>query len=280
MAESLVVVSFGIAILLELIFPLAVGAWIIRNYGLGWRIFGYGAAFFILVQVPHTPLVLAVQGPLTEFLTALFPDHLASLAAFSFILGLLAGLFEEIGRYLVFSWIFPRRGVPLSKESGLLFGAGWGGIESMIIGILVLLTLFSYLAAVPLTSERIVQINQSLGGTLTSDQIALLKSQNEALLNLTPADPLIGLAERLMTFPIHIALTLLVLSSVVGKRPLLLCLAILWHAMLDALAVFLAHTAGILMAETAVAAMLVLSIIYIWQSWQKRGDQDLSAPVR
>ncbi|MDD1674767.1 MAG: YhfC family intramembrane metalloprotease [Methanomicrobiales archaeon] len=266
MVNIAVVVSFGITVLLELLFPLIVAAWMIKKHRLAWRVFGFGVLFFILVQIPHTPLVLAIQGPLFAALNTLLGDRILSLAVFSIVLGLLAGLFEEIGRYVVFTRFFPRKKILLSRENGLLFGAGWGGIESMIIGVLVFLSMVSYLVAVPLTEEAIHQINQSVGGTLTEEQIAMLKTQNEALLHLTPFDPLIGLAERLMTFPIQIALTLLVLASVVQKRPLLLVLAILWHTILDALVVFLAQTAGINAAEGIVAGTFLLSLVFIWRS--------------
>ncbi|MDD1676746.1 MAG: YhfC family intramembrane metalloprotease [Methanomicrobiales archaeon] len=266
MADLVVIVAFGITVLLEFLFPLAFAAWMIKKYRLSWRVFGFGALFFFLIQIPHTPLVLVIQGPLYTTLTAVFVDPTVTLAIFSIVLGLLAGIFEETGRYLVFTRFFPRNDISYSRKNGVLFGAGWGGIESMIIGSLVLLTMVSYIFAVPLTDEAIQQINQSIGGTLTAEQITQLKAQNEALLGLTPLDPFIGLVERLMTFPIHIAFSLLVLASVVQNRPLLLLLAILWHTILDALAVFLAQTAGIIAAEGAVAAMLVVGLVYIWLS--------------
>jgi uncharacterized membrane protein YhfC len=276
MVDYAVVASFGIAVLLELFFPLIAGAWLVRKFQLSWRVFGYGMLFFVVVQIPHTPLVLLIQAPVFGVLTSAFPDRAVALAVFSIILGLLAGLFEEIGRFLVFRHFFSPKGIPLTRENGLLFGAGWGGVESMIIGILVLLAMFSYIVAAPLTDETIRQINRSVGGTLTEEQIAQIKAQNEALLDLTPIDPLIGLAERLMTFPVHIALSLLVLAAVVQKRMLLLVLAILWHSLLDALAVFLAQTTGIIAAETVVAASMALSLAYIW--WSGRKEPVLPAP--
>jgi uncharacterized membrane protein YhfC len=278
MVDYAVVISFGVAVLLELFFPLVVGAWLVRKYRLSWRVFGYGVFFFVIVQIPHTPLVLLIQAPAFTALSSAFPDRTVALAVFSIVLGLLAGLFEESGRFLVFRYFFSRKGVPLSRENGLLFGAGWGGIESMIIGILLLLTMFSYIIAAPLTDETIQHINRSAGGTLTAEQIAQIKAQNEALLDLTPIDPLIGLAERLMTFPVHIALSLLVLAAVVQKRTLLLVLAIVWHTILDALAVFLAQTAGIIAAETVVAVSMALSLAYIW--WSGRSGPFPHAPER
>ena len=52
--------------------------------------------------------------------------------------GLSAGLFEEIARYLTYRfWLKDSQ----NWKSGLMFGAGHGGIEAMILGALALLSL-------------------------------------------------------------------------------------------------------------------------------------------
>jgi len=234
-------VSFFITLFLEVGFPL-MGAWfLVRRYHLSWTLFLYGALFFILVQVIHTPLVLFTQAPLSEALNAAIPNRTFALAVFAVILGLLAGLFEEIGRYLVFSRFFPSRNIATSREHGLLFGAGWGGVESMMIAGLLALTLVAYLF-----------------------------SASPVLASLTPLDPLVSLLERLMVFPLQIAFTLLVLLSVAQKRPLLLGLALLWHTEVDALAVFLGVTSGIAVTEAMVAVNAALALIYIWYQRPER----------
>lgn len=266
-----VVLAFVVTIAGEILVPLALGAWCTKRFGISWRIFGLGALFFVIVQIVHTPLVLATQAPIYRYLQATFADPALALAAFAIVLGLLAGFFEEVGRYLVFAYYFRRRRIELSKENGLLFGIGWGGIESIVIGVLVALTLVSYMAAAPLTDQQIQAINQSTGGTLTEEQIEELRAQMDALINLTPYDVLPGLAERMMTITLHVAFTLMVLSAVVYHRQILLALAIIWHTAVDALAVYLAQTAGILVTELAILAMALLGAGYIWWTWQTWG---------
>lgn len=269
-----VVLAFVVTIAGDILVPLALGAWCTKRFGISWRIFGLGAGFFVLVQIFHTPLVLAAQTPIYQYLQSTLADQTLALAAFAIVLGLLAGVFEEVGRYLVFAWFFRRRGIALSKENGLLFGIGWGGVESIIIGILVVLTLVSYMAAAPLTDQQIQAINQSVGGTLTEEQIEQIQAQMDALINLTPFDVLPGFAERMMTITLHVAFTLMVLSAVVHHRQILLVLAILWHTAVDALAVYLSQTAGILATELAILAMALLAAGYIWWAWR---DWDRSA---
>ncbi|HZD44202.1 MAG TPA: YhfC family glutamic-type intramembrane protease [Methanomicrobiales archaeon] len=267
--DTLVVLTFIFVILVEIIFPLLVGYWIIRRFNVPWKLFTYGIIFFIIVQVFHTPLVLSTQLPLLQFLTVTVANQTIALAIFAAILGILAGLFEEIGRYLVFTYFFPWRGIDLSKENGLLFGAGWGGIESIAIGGLLILTLVSYIVAAPLTEQQLQELNQSLGGTLTEEQVQALQNQNQALRNLTPWDILPGLFERFSAFILQIAFTLLVLTAVVQGRLLLLGLAIFWHALVDFFAVFLSATVGILVTEATLAALALIGIWFIWWVWRR-----------
>lgn len=262
--DPFVVAAFGIVVLLEFAIPLGLGWWIARRFGVSWTIFGYGALFFVLVQVFHTPLVLVTQGPLTLYLLEILQDPTLVLAVLAVYLGLLAGLFEETGRYLVFRYLFPRRGISLVRENGLMFGAGWGGIESMIVGGLVFTTLLSYIA-------------------LTSGEMAFLpadpavQQQVAALLALTPLDILPGLFERIMTITLHIAWTMMVLASIVLARPALLVLAILWHAAVDAAVVFLGQTSGILIAEASLFVFAVIGIAYIWWEWKRLGGHQAAA---
>jgi uncharacterized membrane protein YhfC len=228
--------------------------------------------FFIAVQVLHLPLVLSL--PFSKYLTAITTSQTAVLAITAIVLGLLAGLFEEIGRYLVFKRFFPWKNISLSKKNALLFGAGWGGVESALIGVIVMITMFSYISAVSLTEQSLQATDEGLGGNLTPEQVEVLKELNKALMNITPFSILLGLFERLAAFPMHIAWTLLVLSAVVYGRNTLLLLAIAWHAIVDASAVFIAGTYGALAAEVAILPFALLALWYIFKQWPK-AESDL-----
>jgi len=255
--DSLVVAAFAVVALLEIIVPLALGYWIVRRFGAPWRVFVLGAFFFIAVQVVHAPLVLVTQAPL--YLALLPFGTTAAVAGIAVYLGLLAGLFEEVGRYLVYRYYFPRREIPLVRENGLQFGAGWGGVESIFIALLVISSMISYIV---LTSD---------GGALPLPDDPAVQAQVEALRALTPLDILPGLAERMMTIVLHIALSLMVLAAIVYGRALLLVLAILWHAAVDAGAVYLGQTQGILVTEAMVFVFAVLGLAYILWEWRRMG---------
>jgi uncharacterized membrane protein YhfC len=259
--DTLVVATFAAVILLEIAIPLGLGYWIARRFGVSWKIFGLGAGFFIAVQLIHTPLVLLTQGPLYLFLQGIVTDETTIIVILALYLGLLAGLFEELGRYLVFRSFFPAKGIALSRENGLMFGAGWGGIESMIIALLLLSTMVTYIA---LSTSP-----DPLAG-FPADPVAL--EQVNAILGLTPAEILPGLLERMMTITLHITWSVMVLAAVVYRQRGLLALAVLWHTGVDFLAVYLAQTEGILAVELSLAFSAVLGLFYLRYEWRRLGE--------
>ncbi|HOI57789.1 MULTISPECIES: YhfC family glutamic-type intramembrane protease [unclassified Methanoculleus] len=260
--DPLVVAAFAVVALLEIIVPLALGYWFVKQFDLSWRVFALGALFFIVVQVVHAPLVLVTQTPL--YLALLPSGTTAALAALAIYLGLMAGLFEEVGRYLVYRYLFGRQKIPLTRENGLLFGTGWGGVESMIVALVVLSGMVSYLL---LTGD---------GGGIPLPDDPLVRAEIEALRALTPLDLLPGLAERMMTITLHIAWSLMVLAAVVYGKKTLLVLAILWHAAVDAAAVYLAQTQGILVTEAVVFVFAVIGLVYIFWEWRRMGARAAS----
>ena len=253
--DPLVVAAFAVAIFLEIAIPLALGYWIVRRFGVSWRVFGLGALFFIVVQVIHAPLAVVTQTPL--YLAALPFGTTAAVAVLAVYLGLLAGLFEEVGRYLVYSYYFRRRDISLTRETALQFGAGWGGVESIIVALLVLSSMVTYIL---LTSDGSLPF-------LPDDPAVM--AQIEPLRNIAPFEILMGLAERIMTITLHIAWSLMVLVAVVHGRKALLALAVIWHAAVDAAAVFFVQTQGVLVTEAVVFVFALAGLAYILMQWRR-----------
>ena len=84
---------------LMILFPLALGWWIRRRYGVGWGIFWAGAATFILSQIVHLPLNWALGLLGGGRGVALWP-----LAAMALVAGLSAALCEEGARWIVLTF--------------------------------------------------------------------------------------------------------------------------------------------------------------------------------
>lgn len=274
--DVLVVVAFFLAGLFEIALPIVLGFWLVKRFRLSWRVFAFGMLFFVLVQVLHIPLVFGTQPSLMAWLGQTGLGETLNFAVLGIFLGILAGLFEEVGRFLVFKHFFKRKNIDLSRKNALLFGAGWGGIEAIAVGGIVLLTMLSYMTVEPLTEQDISDMNVAYGGVLTEEDAVAIKEEVDALVNLKPWEPFLGLAERMMTMALHIAWTLMVLSAVVTGRKRMLWLAIFMHAAVDALAVFIALSYGVVLVEAVLLGFAVVSLLYIKKEWPKaRSEKSL-----
>ena len=267
--DPLVILTFIVVGLLQIAIPIGLGYWARKKFDVKWKVFGFGALFFILVQVVHIPLVLITQTPIALYLTQLAFSQMVILIILAIYLGLLAGLFEELGRFYVFKRFFKRKKIKLNKENALMFGLGWGGLESIFVAMLMFLTMFSYTLATSLTEQDILDLNEEYGGFLTQEQLDAIKVQNEAFMSITPLDLLPSLFERIMALTLQIAFSLLVFTSVLNSRKLLLYLAIAWHAALDFFAVFLISLTDVFITELSIFVFALIAFIYIERVFKK-----------
>ena len=112
--------------LLMIAMPIALGIYLARRTGQRWKLYLVGAVLFVASQVQHIPFNLVVLNPILEQLGFGDGSFNASLVVGALLLGLFAGLFEEITRWLGLRyWIKEAR----SWSSSLMYGAGWGGIS-------------------------------------------------------------------------------------------------------------------------------------------------------
>ena len=224
-------------------------AWVLRRrFAARPVLFGAGLLTFIASQVVHLPL--------NEGITWLFragvvppPPPELRLAFNATVLGLTSGLCEETARYIAF-----RRFLPNARtwRDGMMFGAGHGGIEAILFGVLVLVNFAA-------------MYSLSVGG-LDSVPVGAREAAGQALETFwatPPAMAFLGALERAMAICTHLALSLLVLVSVIRRKPLLLLAAITWHAALNAIAVALVQTGGVIAAEGFVAAATIPAVLLI-----------------
>ncbi len=150
------------------------------------------------------------------------------------ILGLSAGVFEEVTRYLVMRiWARDAR----SWRKGVMLGAGHGGAEAIILGGLV------FYGFIQMVAYR----NADLSKLLPANQLAQAQQQIAAFWSASWYDSLLGALERFFTIPVQICLGVMVMQVFTRKHIYWLGLAILWHAVIDGLAVYLS---GVLSSTT------------------------------
>lgn len=267
-----VTLTFTMVIALEIAIPLILAYLVVHRFGLRWAIFLYGALFFILAQVIHIPLLYLLQPAFTSWLMASVSDPALVLAGLAIFLGLMAGIIEELIRFLALSRFFPRRSLVLTRERTLLFGVGWGGIESIFVALALLTTLASYVLLVSGSLESII-----MSANISDPaQLAAL----DLLRELTPGDIIPGLVERIMTLILQIAFTMIVFLAVLKGQKIFLLAAIAWHTALDAVIVFTATVYGIWPAEAFIAANAVLGLFvisWIWNLAGKKQETDASS---
>jgi uncharacterized membrane protein YhfC len=242
------VVAFLVQYPLMLLFPLLLGWWLRRRYGVGWGLFGAGALTFIASQVMHLPLNWALGLLGGGRGVALWP-----LVPLALVAGLSAGVCEEGARWLVLRFFLKRaRG----WREALQFGAGHGGIEAIIFGLLALWTLTQMIA---LRSRDLAALG--LTGA-TADQVRAALAQFWGSPWYMPV--LAGL-ERLFAITFHIAMAVLVMRAITRRNIGYLAAAIAAHAALDFWAVWAMRTLGTTWTEVGVGVIALAALgLIIW----------------
>lgn len=248
---NILYLTYPLSVIIIFAAALGLGIFLTRRFKLTWNLWWIGAAGFILSQVGHIPFNI--------FLTALFqrgllpvPPQAGRLVFNAVILGLSAGLWEELTRYAVYRW--------WAKEArswgrGLLLGAGHGGAEAILIGAAILVGYIGMMAVKDLDLATLVA-----SGQLPAEQLALAQKQVAAYWNTTWYDSLIGALERLMTLPIQLSFSVLVLQAFTRKNFAWVGLAILWHTLVDGAVVWITPTWGIYVGEAAVVLACLASL--------------------
>lgn len=191
------VASFTAAVLVNLALPWVVAVLLARRYGARWRWWFAGAGVFLVFQVlTRIPVMVVVQSlpPVRQVLERpLYGWTFLGLAA------LTAGLFEEGGRWLAFRYLV--RPGERHWTTGVMLGAGHGGLEVLGVGLLQLAALVNYLVLTLWPPEMLAAFG------------APVDQARAAFASLQGWEPLLGAWERLAALAIQIALSVLVLQA-------------------------------------------------------------------
>jgi uncharacterized membrane protein YhfC len=235
--------------------PLGLVVYLTQRFGIGWRLWGIGAATFVLSQVGHIP----INALLTQmFKVGVLPHPPAAWLPYlnPVALGLSAGLFEELSRTAVYAWwVKDAR----SWRRGVLLGAGHGGAEAILLGTLALYT-FLQMSALRYAN---------LSTIFPAGQVKLAQQQVHAYWSSAWTASLLGAVERLFTIPTQICLSVIVLQAFTRRQPGWVALAVLWHATLDGVAVYLASlwqgpSWAPYAIEGVVGIMAVISVVILF----------------
>lgn len=169
--------------------------------------------------------------------------------------GFAAGVLEETARLLGFKFVISVSEKE-SIDTGISYGLGHGGIESIIFGGLPAIS--NVVMAFMYNSGKL----DSIRDTLAADELESLNEGIEVLTSTQPYMFLMSGFERIVVFVLQISLSLLVLKAVSQKKWLYFLYAVLIHAGVDMITVFCSREGitniflieGILAAAAAASA--------------------------
>jgi uncharacterized membrane protein YhfC len=240
----MLILMYVIQFLGMMLLPIIAWIFFTRRFQLSWKLVLAGGLTFIASQVLHIPLLTVLSPTLKN----------NSLLINAIILGLLAGIFEETARYILFKFILKNL---RSWKEGILVGLGHGGTEALILGVLAA-TAFATMLAYR-------SIDLSTVPSIPANQLELAKQQVVAYWSAPTFIPLLGIVERILAMCLHVSLSLMVLYAIANKKMIWFWLAILWHALVDANAVFVSPKIGALSTEGFVAIFAIISLWIVFK---------------
>ena len=232
--------------LLGIAVPVCLSLYLVRKHHAKLSTILIGAGTFILFVLILESIMhqLVLKGPLG----AAILDNTLLYALYG---GLAAGIFEETGRFVSMKFLMKKE--PSAPLPGVAYGIGHGGVEMLIIfGITMVNNLvLSFLINAGQTEMILSQVPEDAG--------AQVQAQLEQLQTIGAVAWLIGLWERFSALILHIGLSLLVWVAVRkgGKWLWLFPAAILLHAAVDAGAVLLQKSVGMVPLEFIVMAVAI-----------------------
>lgn len=138
----------------------------------------------------------------------------------------MAGVFEECGRYFILRVIMKRN---KTRENSIMYGIGHGGIEVLVV------TLPAYVLyvviAIAFSTMDIDSVSKLLN--ITSDTVSQALPTIKAIESTNVLSCLLAILERFLCMFIHIGLTVIVFYGVENKKVRYLFFAILLHMNVD-----------------------------------------------
>lgn len=186
---------------------------------------------FLLGVLAFVVSQILIRLPLLELLQANSTTYLMfsvmQPVLFAVLLGLSAGVVEELARFVMMHFLMKQR----DWQSGFLFGAGHGGIEAVLfVGVGAIAMMFSPLAIV------------------------------------YNVDLFIGGIERVFAILLHIGLSIIVLQGVVQKKFQYVLLAVVIHGFVDVLVgvlpLYMSPTNALIGIEVSLAIIALVVFSY------------------
>lgn len=248
MVAQTAIAAMALAGVFTVVLPLGLGIFFWKKAGGRWRFFFLGCVIFpafalVLEQQVHGLLLGGSLGPAIQ----------GNLWLYALYAGLMAGIFEECGRWLAFKVSLRWSRGP---EDALMYGAGHGGIEAVL------------LAGMTMVNNIIISLALNRGGLEAVEKLMgpIPEAGMTAIRGIaaTPAGLYFWAAfERLSAVGLHIALSVLVYTAVRNRgKWYWFPAAVLIHTLVDMAAVLTNALFPVAVTEGTVA-LLTLGVILL-----------------
>ncbi len=229
--------------LLGIAVPVCLSVYLVRKHHARLSTILIGAGTFIVFALVLESIMhqLVLKGPHGA-------DILGNTLLYALYGGLAAGIFEETGRFISMKFLMKKE--PSKPLPGVAYGIGHGGAEMLII--------FGITMINNLVFSALINSGQAeaIFSKVPEEAAGQLQSQLDQLQTLGAGTLLIGLWERFSALILHLGLSMLVWAAVRkgGRWLWLFPAAIILHAFVDAGAVLLQKSAGMVTLEIIVTA--------------------------
>jgi uncharacterized membrane protein YhfC len=189
-----------------------------------------GAAIFfifaiILESIPKI-FLYQLDNPVSRFV-------MSNIWIYGGIGALLAGLFEETGRFVAFKFLLKKR---TNKETTISYGIGHGGFEMMYLLVFTGIQYLTYVSLINLGqfSTIVEQVRMA-----SPNQVEYIEALPATIASITLGNTFISAFERISAMIIQVSLSIIVFASVrVPNKKRMYLLAVLIHTVVDLLPCF------------------------------------------
>ncbi|MEN6571178.1 MAG: YhfC family glutamic-type intramembrane protease [Anaerolineaceae bacterium] len=236
--------SYLLSLIVMIGLPILLAFVVVKRFHVSWWVILTGVGTFIVSQVVHFPALAGVN--------ALFSKGILPIPAANWqplvngvIVGLLAGICEETARWAGFK-ILKNKAKPFGSALGL--GVGHGGAESIILAVLG--------TGITLGTVLLYNAGHQIASGTAAATVQNMLSQIAAFWGQPFYAGLLPGLERIIAISTQILLSILVWRAVVERNFWWFLLAILYHAIVDAVGVFL--------LQNGMASYLVEGVLFLF----------------
>jgi len=259
-------IAFGLMIAAGLILPTVLCIWWLKTRHEKFTSVLTGAMTFLI-------FALVLESIVHSIVFMVFPGIKDNVVAYMLYGALMAGVFEETGRFLAYKLVLKKR---TNRETAISYGIGHGGFEAVYILAATGINNFVYAGIINAGQFPALLDQLKAAGQDTSP----IESLPEQLAAFGIADIGLPILERVFAVMFHIALSILVFYAVKNGKIWMYFLAVILHALLDApAALYQQGVIGIAATEVCLALFSIVTFVIIYVFLYKR-DKEVGEGVQ